>query len=261
MTVQPALFLSHGSPTLPLDDVPARDFLRGLGGKLERPDAIVAVSAHWETDVPTLNAVAQNETIHDFYGFPPALYALEYPAPGAPDLAETVADLIGEAGLRARIDTVRGLDHGAWVPLMLMWPGHDIPVLQLSIQSRLGPGHHVQLGRAIAALRERNILVMASGSFTHNLRALTRQGPVGGEPEWVTRFADWMHAAIAEGRTCDLVSYRNMAPFARENHPTDEHLLPLYVAIGAAGAGPLRAERLHTSTTLGALRMDAYAFH
>ena len=261
--MQPTLFLSHGSPTLPFDDVPARSFIAGLGAQLARPEAIVAVSAHWETDVPTLNAVATNETIHDFYGFQPELYQLQYPAPGAPDLARELADHIGNAGLRSRIDTARGLDHGAWVPLMLMWPEHSIPVVQLSIQSQLGPGHHVQLGRALADLRARNILVVASGSFTHNLRMLNwrgRNSDLADDPEWVTGFADWMHAALIEGRSCDLVAYRNLAPFARENHPTDEHLLPLYVAMGAAGPGA-KATRLHQSTTFGALRMDAYAFN
>lgn len=256
--MQPVLFLSHGSPMLALQDIPARGFMAGLGDALDRPDAVVVISAHWETAVPTVNAVAHNATIHDFYGFPPELYTLTYPAPGAPDLAERIADLLGDAGLRATIDPARGLDHGAWVPLLLMWPQHDIPVLQLSVQSQLGPGHHVQLGRALAALREANILVLASGSFTHNLRALQRT-EAGSEPEWVTHFADWMHAAIMAGRTCDLVSYRRLAPFAVENHPTDEHLLPLFVALGAAGEGA-RPTRIHQSTDLGILRMDSYRF-
>lgn len=260
--MQPTLFLSHGSPMLALQDIPARQFLQDLGPALDRPDAILVISAHWETDVPAVNAVANNATIHDFYGFPPALYQLAYPAPGAPDLAARVADLLGDAGLRAQIDTARGLDHGAWVPLLMMWPEHDIPVLQLSVQSRLGPGHHVQLGRALAALREQNILIVASGSFTHNLRALQRYN-AGPEPEWVTQFADWMHEAIMAGRTCDLVSYRRLAPYAVENHPTDEHLLPLFVALGAAGGGEgiaPKATRIHQSTDLGILRMDSYRF-
>ncbi len=254
--MQPVLFLSHGSPMLALQDVPARDFIRDLGPQLERPDAILVVSAHWETDLPTVNSVAINDTIHDFYGFPQALFDLTYPAPGSFDLASRVADLLGGEGLRASIDPVRGLDHGAWVPLLLMWPGHDIPVVQLSIQSRLGPGHHVQLGKALQALREENVLILASGSFTHNLRALQRGGA---EPDWVKRFADWMHEAIMAKRTCDFVSYRRLAPFAVEAHPTDEHLLPLFVAIGAAGsfAAP---SRIHQSTDLGTLRMDSYRF-
>lgn len=256
--MQPVLFLSHGSPMLALQDIPARAFLSGLGGVLERPDAIVVVSAHWETDAPTVNAVEVNATIHDFFGFPPELFALTYPAPGAPDLALRVADLLGGAGLRASLNPARGLDHGAWVPLLLMWPEHDIPVVQLSIQSHLGPGHHVQLGQALNALRKENVLVLASGSFTHNLRSLHRTVP-GQEPEWVSRFADWMHEAIMADRTCDLIAYRRLAPFAAEAHPTDEHLLPLFVALGAAGAGA-QPTRIHQSTDLGTLRMDSYRF-
>lgn len=255
----PTLFISHGAPTLPLDDVPARDFLAALSRTLPRPRAVLVVSAHWETDVPALNAVEVNETIHDFFGFPPSLYRISYPAPGAPELAERIADLIGAQGMQARLDHRRGLDHGAWVPLSLLYPGHDIPALQLSVQSALGPGHHLQLGRAIAGLRQEGILVLASGSFTHDLSNF-RHGVPEFEPEWVTSFADWFDQALVERRLCDLLAYRSLAPNAVRNHPTDEHLLPLFVALGAAGTDA-RAERLHTSTTFGVLRMDAYAFN
>lgn len=258
--MQPTLFLSHGSPMMAVQDIPARHFLAGLGERLERPAAIVVVSAHWETEVPTLGGMADNATIHDFYSFPAPLYALSYPAPGNPELAARVADQLGRVGLRARVDPARGLDHGAWIPLLLIWPGHDIPVFQLSVQSRLGPGHHLQLGQALAGLRGENVLVLASGSFTHNLRALQRQAaPDQDEPEWVTAFSDWMHEAIMAGRLCDLVAYRSLAPFAAENHPTDEHLLPLFVALGAAGPGAVPT-RIHRSTDLAALRMDSYRF-
>jgi len=254
----PTLFLSHGSPMLALTDSPARDFLAGLGRSLPRPRAIVVASAHWDTETPEVTAPAVNETIYDFQGFPPALSALRYPAPGDPALAAEVAAMLRANGLGAEQDPGRGLDHGAWVPLLLMWPAHDIPVVQLSIQSALGPGHHVQLGRALTQLRRENVLVLASGSFTHNLRALQRSD-AGAEPEWVTRFAEWMDTAIMARRMCDMVSYRRLAPFAAENHPTDEHLLPLFVAIGAGGEGAVPT-RLHSSTDLGVLRMDAYRF-
>lgn len=257
--MQPTLFLSHGSPMLILQDSPARGFLAGLGQELDRPDAVMVVSAHWETAVPTVSAAARPETIHDFHGFPRPLYALTYPAKGAPDLADRLVDLIGAAGLRGHRDPARGLDHGAWIPLLLMWPEHDIPVLQLSVQSALGPGHHLQLGRALEALRRDNVLVIGSGSFTHNLRALQQDAHEGQEPAWVTDFAAWMDAAIMAGRTCDLLSYRRLAPHAEDNHPTEEHLLPLFVALGAAGARA-RPTRMHSSTDLGVLRMDSYRF-
>jgi 4,5-DOPA dioxygenase extradiol len=257
--MQPTLFLSHGSPMMPFEDIPARSFIASLGHTLERPKAILLVSAHWDNDVPTLSAADNLDTIHDFYGFPQQLYALSYPAHGDPALAESIADTLGDAGLRAHTDAARGLDHGAWIPLMLMYPQADIPVIQLSIQSALGPGHHLQLGRALASLREQNILVIASGGFTHNLRSLDRRGG-NDEPVWATEFADWMHNALMANRTCDLVSYRRLAPHAAMAHPTDEHLLPLFVALGAAGPDA-KPQRLHVSTTLGALRLDAYAFN
>ncbi len=255
----PSLFISHGSPMLALRPSPARDFLGGLAALLRRPKAIVVASGHWETEGPEVSGVTVNGTIHDFYGFPPALYAIRYPAPGSPELAEHIARLLHEAGLTAEIDRARGLDHGAWVPLWLMYPGHDIPVLQLALQSRGGPPHHLRLGRAIAALREQDVLVIGSGSFTHNLarpRAPEQDAPA---PPDIVAFADWMHAALTGQRTDDLLDYRSKAPYAALQHPTEEHLLPLFVALGAAGEGA-RATRLHASTTWGTLRMDAYSF-
>jgi 4,5-DOPA dioxygenase extradiol len=247
----PSLFVSHGAPTLPLEDIPARAFLEGLEARIGRPKAILAISAHWETARPAVNAPAVNETIHDFYGFPKPLYALRYPAPSDPALAARVAELTGAA-----IEPERGLDHGAWVPLMLAWPEAEIPVVQLSVQTASGAPHHLDLGRRLAPLREEGVLVLGSGGFTHNLRELDWDGGGAAAPAWVTRFADWVDRALVEGRTDDLVDYRRLAPEAARNHPTEEHFLPLFVALGAGG----RAERLHSSITMGALRMDAYAF-
>lgn len=260
--MMPALFLSHGSPMLAIEAGPARDFLLRLGGELPRPTAIVIASAHWDTQLPTVNAVARNATIHDFSGFGPALQAMTYPAPGSVALAERVTDLLAAQGLDARIDHARGLDHGAWVPMMLMYPAHDIPVIQLSLQSRLGPGHHFQLGKALAPLRQDNILVIGSGSLTHNLQELDAE--LAADPAWVDEFAQWIDAALIAGRLCDLMSWRSRAPHALRNHPSDEHLLPLFVALGAGCGDDEHARpatrRLHSSTTFGTLRMDAYAF-
>jgi 4,5-DOPA dioxygenase extradiol len=255
----PSLFLSHGSPMLPLTEAPARHFLEGLAARLEQPRAILVASAHWETARPAVNAVAVNETIHDFRGFPRPLYALRYPAPGSPELAARVAALLGAAGLPADVDPARGLDHGAWVPLLLMYPEAEIPVLQLSLQPDLGPAHHLRLGQALAPLREEGVLVIGSGSFTHDLSEFRGRALEDPAPGWVTEFADWMDLAIIEGRTADLLDYRARAPFAVKNHPTDEHLLPLFVALGAGGDAP-RPQHLHASATHGVLRMDAYGF-
>lgn len=250
------VFVSHGSPTLLFDEVPARDFLRALGPSLPRPKAILVVSAHWETNIPAVNAVAVNKTIHDFGGFPQILFDQRYPAPGDPALADRIAGLIAGAGFPVGIDTARGLDHGAWVPLKLMYPANDIPVLQLSVQTHLGPAHHLRLGEALRPLTDEGVLILASGSFTHDLRSVSWRGP-NEAPDWVTEFADWMTTTLAEGRVDDLVNYRRLAPHAARNHPTEEHILPLFVALGAGG---LHARMLHASLTFSVLRMDAYAF-
>jgi 4,5-DOPA dioxygenase extradiol len=258
----PPLFVSHGAPTLPMTDTPARHFLSRLAGHLpRRPKAILAVSAHWETETPAVSAMPVNTTIHDFYGFPEALYELRYDAPGAPMLAAEVARLLQDAGLAASIDAHRGLDHGAWVPLLLAWPDADVPVIQLSLQTELGPAHHLAIGRALAPLAERDVLIMGSGSFTHDLSEFRtyRHAIDAPEPDWVRDFALWFDQALAEDRVDDLVGYRGLAPHAARNHPTEEHLLPLFVALGAAGEGA-RAERLHSSTTHAVLRMDVYSF-
>jgi 4,5-DOPA dioxygenase extradiol len=255
----PALFLSHGSPMLALTDSPARDFLRGLGKTLGKPSAIVVASAHWETEVPTFNSVAVNATIHDFYGFPPALYDILYQPPGAPELAAKAAKLLRQADLASAIDTERGLDHGAWVPLSLMYPAADIPVIQVGLQPDLSPRHYLRIGLALSALREENVLVIGSGSFTHNLSRLRREPMDGPQPPDVVAFSEWFDAALRGGEVEALLRYRQSAPFAERQHPTDEHLLPLFVALGAAGTQPA-AERLHTSAMYSSLRMDAYAF-
>jgi len=255
----PSLFLSHGAPTLPLTDAAAAAFLGKLGGRLERPSAVLVISAHWETAQPTVNAVSRNETIHDFYGFPRPLYELRYPAPGAPDRATQIAELLQAAGFDCKTDERRGLDHGAWVPLLLMYPGADIPVLELSVQPQLGPAHHLRLGSALAPLRQDGVLIIGSGSLTHDLSEFRGQGVNAPAPAWVDGFADWFSARLREGRIDELLDYRRQAPYARKNHPTEEHLLPLFVALGAGGE-EARCEPLHVSVMHAILRMDVYAF-
>lgn len=256
----PAIFVSHGSPMLAIEPAEARDFLATLPQVLpERPKAILVISAHWERLRPAVSAPPFNETIHDFGGFPPALYQLQYPAPSSSALAKRVAALLAAGGVPTDIDTRRGLDHGAWVPLMVAWPGADIPVIQLSVQTGLGPEHHYRLGQLLAPLRDEGVLIVGSGSFTHDLSSFRSSGGRIDAPEqdWVHRFAEWMAAALRGGRVDDLLNYRRLAPEAAHNHPTEEHLLPLFVALGA---GETKVEHLHQSTTYGILRMDAFAF-
>jgi 4,5-DOPA dioxygenase extradiol len=254
----PAIFVSHGSPTLPLDDVPARAFLKGLGASLPRPKAILVASAHWETKAPAVSLAKTPATVHDFYGFPEPLYALSYPAPGAPDIAAKAVALLAAAGFAAEGDPAQGLDHGAWVPLMLAWPDADIPVAQVAIQPQLGPAHHVALGRALAPLRDEGVLIVGSGGMVHNLRSLA-WGGTGPTPVWAKEFDDWFAERLAAGDEDALVDYRVRAPHAAMAHPRDEHLIPLYVAYGAGGKGA-SATRLHGSFTHGALSLAAYSF-
>ena len=259
--MQPALFLSHGSPMLVLEPCPARDFLRGLGQTLPRPDAIIVASAHWQTAAPTLGSAENPPTIHDFYGFPQALFRITYPAPGAPALAARAAELLAASGLPAQLDPARGLDHGVWAPLILAWPQADIPVVPIALQHGQsadfdGPAHHAALGAALAPLRADNILLLGSGSFTHDLRSLDRRG-TDAPPDPITEaFSSWMDTNLRANDRAALLDYRARAPDAARLHPTDEHLLPLFFAAGAGGA----ATRIHSSSTYGSLRMDAYSF-
>lgn len=255
----PALFVSHGAPTLALEPGPTRGFLAQLGAGFERPKSILSVSAHWETAAPAISRAQRPETIHDFYGFPEALYAMRYPAPGAPDLAVRVATLLVQSGFTASSNEERGLDHGAWVPLMLMYPDADIPVTQLSVQSRLGPQHHWRIGEALKPLRDEGVLIVASGSVTHNLREFGRHQYDSPPPDWVSGFNDWLHDRMVSMDQEALLQYRTLAPHAVRNHPSEEHLLPLFTAAGAATSGS-RPRRLHAAYTYGVIGMDAWRF-
>ena len=191
------------------------------------------LSAHWGTAQPVASIATRPETIHDFYGFPRALYELRYPAPGAPELGNRAAELLERAGIPAATDDY-GLDHGAWVPLLLMFPEADVPVAQLSIQPRLDAAHHYRVGRALRDLRDEGVMIVGSGQITHNLRA----ADFGARPEdadpRVTEFTDWFEARLAERDIDALLDYRRRAPHAVLMHPTDEHLLPVFSALGAA---------------------------
>lgn len=252
----PTLFISHGAPDLPLRSSPATSFLQTLGQQLAKPQAVLVISAHWNTEQPTASSALQPETIYDFGGFPSDLYRLSYPSPGAPKLAERVVELLQAVGLESfRSD--RGLDHGAWSPLLLMYPAADIPVTQLSIQPHLSPAHHLTVGRALQSLRQESVLIVASGSATHNLRKFGRYAFDASPTQQVTRFSEWLTRTIQAGDEQALLNYRRLAPDAGYNHPTGEHLLPLFVALGA-GSG--KGIELHSSYTYGVLSMAAYAF-
>ncbi|MDP2621649.1 MAG: class III extradiol ring-cleavage dioxygenase [Hyphomicrobiales bacterium] len=261
MTEFPTLFVSHGAPNMILHNVPARDFLSRYGDELGRPEAVLVVSAHFETSAPALTTDPNPKMIYDFTGFEPELYEMTYPAPGAPDLAGRAADLLAAAGFPAVPARNRGFDHGAWVPLKLLYPKADVPVVELSVQPRRDAEHHVRVGRAIAPLRRDGVLIVGSGVLTHNLGEM-RRGEYAEDapaPDWVVAFGDWMHEKIEAGAIDELAAYRDKAPHAEKNHPTEEHILPLFTALGAAGVAA-RGKRVHSSHSLGVLQMDAYAF-
>jgi 4,5-DOPA dioxygenase extradiol len=255
----PVLFVSHGSPRLLIEDTDARDFLSGYAKTLGKPRAIVIASAHFGTSRPAVEGSAQPGMIYDFGGMP-ELRQLVYPAPGDPVVAMKIAGLLQAAGFAPAIVQGHGYDHGTWVPLMLLYPDADIPVVQLAVQPHLGPEHHVALGRALASLKDENLLVIGSGSATHNLEEFYYGAHAPDQPAltWVKDFTDWMHDKVIAGDEDELVRYRALAPHAEKNHPTEEHILPLFIALGAsAGAA---AKRVHSSYRNGVLSMDTYAF-
>ena len=254
----PVVFLSHGAPTIALEDSSDTRAWRQLATELPRPAAILVISAHWDTHAPAVSATPAPETIHDFFGFPRELYQLRYPAPGAPELASQVMRQLSLAGLSCDTDVERGLDHGAWVPLKWMYPEADIPVTQLSVQSHLGARHHLQIGRALAALRESGVLLLASGGIVHNLRELEWHLRGSHQPtDWANTFNEWIAERVESGDVEELVEYRRLAPAATRAHPTEEHFDPFFVALGAGGPS---ARRLSLGFDLGTLGMDGYVF-
>lgn len=262
----PPVFISHGSPMTALEPRAAGRFMQQLGPALERlagrPSAILAISAHTLAAQPMLLAAPQHDTVHDFSGFPPELYELRYDAPGAPALARQAQGLMQAAGIAVHAAPDGGLDHGIWTPLRFMFPAARIPVLPLAWGPNTSPQQLFELGHALAPLAQDGVLVMATGSFTHNLQRVFASGRQNADapPTLVSaEFCDWFAQRGAERDWTALFDYRRQAPHAVLMHPTDEHLLPWFVAAGAGGRHDA-ALRLHRSVVHGDLAMDAYAF-
>ena len=258
-TPLPTLFLSHGSPMHAVQSGEAGRAWREIAARVPRPRAILMASAHWETSVPMLTGSERPQTIHDFGGFPDALYRIRYAAPGAPDLARRAVELLRVEGIAAGIDGSRGLDHGAWVPLLQMYPDADVPVVQLSLQTELGPQHHLRVGRALAPLANEGVLVIGSGHATHNLRDWMAQREGGQPMPYAQAFAQWLHDTLLKQDANELVAYRERAPGAVRAHPSEEHFLPIFVALGAAGEGAT-PEPVLRAFEGSALALDAYLF-
>ena len=262
----PTLFVSHGSPLHALQAGRAGAAWAALGRQLPRPKALLIASAHWDSEWPMLTTGRRPETIHDFGGFPPALYELRYAAPGSPEVAQRAIDLVRAAGITANGNGCRGLDHGAWVPLLHMYPQADVPAVQISLQTRLGAAHHLRLGEILAPLRDEGVLIVGSGHLTHNLREWiaharenrTTLAETEVEP-YVREFGAWVDRALRTDDRASLARWKELAPNATRAHPSDEHFLPLPFALAAAGPAP-RVERLDLGVDSGVLAMDAYAF-
>ncbi|MDP2746833.1 class III extradiol ring-cleavage dioxygenase [Pseudomonas sp.] len=252
----PSLFISHGSPMLALQPGASGPTLARLASQLPKPRAIVVVSAHWESHELRVGSAAQPRTWHDFGGFPAELYQVQYPAPGNPTLAADILQLLAAANLPAQLDAERPLDHGVWVPLSLMYPQADIPVVQVSLPSQQGPALQRQVGKALASLRTQGVLLIGSGSITHNLGELDWHADPDVIEPWAQAFRDWIVEKLTEQDHAALQDYRRQAPFAVRNHPSDEHLLPLFFAEGAGEQFKVE----HSGFTLGALGMDIYSF-
>ena len=252
-----SVFISHGSPMHALQPGAAGEAWKALAKRLPRPRAILIASAHWETKLPMLTGSDKPETVHDFYNFPEPLYRLRYPAPGAPEVAKRAQSLLKDAGFTAAIDGCRGLDHGAWSPLLYMYPDADIPVVQISVQPELGPRHHVALGTSLKKLSEEGVLIIGSGHMTHNLRDWARGQ--GAPAPYAREFQQWVKEKIDSREIDGLIDYRSRSPHGVRAHPTDEHFLPLFFALGAA-SGKARPERVYDAIDSGVLAMDAYLF-
>lgn len=253
MARMPSVFVSHGSPMIAIEDNEHRAFLAGLAARFPRPAAILSVTAHWETPSSRLNATAQPGTLYDFGGFPEELYRLDYPAPGLPALAERAAAALRTAGIEAATEQRPKRDHGTWIPLLLAFPQADIPVVELSVQPSRDVRHHLAVGRALVPLRDDGVLILGSGNTTHNLRDFFQPDPDIPAGYW-DLFADWLAMVVASGDAEALADWMTSAPFADRAHPSDDHFLPLAVAMGA-GNGPGR--RIHAGADR-ALRMDAF---
>jgi 4,5-DOPA dioxygenase extradiol len=260
-TLRPVLFVPHGSPMFALQPGAAGSAMSDLVARLPMPRAIVVVSPHWETTDPTVGTATRLETIHDFGGFDPRLFEIQYPATGCPEAAQQVVAALQAAGLPVATDAQRGLDHGAWVPLRQMFPDADVPVVPLSVQHHGGPQHAWRVGQALAPLAQQGFLIIGSGNVTHNLRDWQIVSMTGQPtPAYVQQFADWVHAQMTGRQTQALLNYRQTQPAGQQAHPRDEHLLPLFTALGAAGADA-QPEAFYRGIYDHVIAMDGYAFH
>ena len=251
----PGLFISHGSPMLALNPEQVGPSLNRLSLNLPKPQAIVVMSAHWESQALEVSTAVRPETWHDFRGFPPELYEMRYPAPGDPQFAEEILHLLAEAHLTAHANSTRPRDHGVWMPLLHMYPEADIPVVEISLPMNMSADEIYKIGQALAPLREKQILLIGSGSITHDLRELSWNGDNNNVPEWASTFRNYVVNKLTHSDYDAILDWSNI-PFVQRNHPTIEHFAPLFFAMGTG----TRFSVVHSSFSMGALGMDMYRF-
>jgi 4,5-DOPA dioxygenase extradiol len=253
----PVLFVSHGAPTFAIEPGLLGPELNALGERLHDIKAVLVVSPHWQTRDVTVMTTQSPETVHDFGGFPSDLYSLQYPVAGHAELAKETIRLLNGAGFKAGSDDRRGLDHGAWVPLMHLFPQAKVPVFQVSMPFNLDTQKALKLGQALAPLRDQGLLILASGAMTHNLYDYRQAG--ARPAAYAEEFAAWVQQRVLARETTQLMDYRTLAPHAERAHPSEEHFLPLLVATGAASESDEVSE-LHGGICNGAISMDSYAW-
>jgi 4,5-DOPA dioxygenase extradiol len=255
-----ALFVPHGAPTFALDPGAAGVAMSKLASQLQTPRAIIVVSPHWDTAIPTVSTATQLETIYDFFGFPDELYRIKYPATGCPEGALEVVNALQKRFSQVATDPARGLDHGAWTPLRQMFPDADIPIIAVSIQSHAGTAHALAMGEALQELTHQGFLVIGSGNITHNLGDYRMAAMQGGQtPAYVQTFADWVEAQLTTQNLQNLVDYRQHSREGVRSHPAEDHLLPLFVALGAAGKDA-SAKAFYRGISSYVIAMDGYTF-
>jgi 4,5-DOPA dioxygenase extradiol len=251
----PGLFISHGSPMLALNPEQVGPALERLAYNLPKPRAIIVMSAHWESNDLEVNTGIRPSTWHDFRGFPPELYQLRYPAPGEPQLAEEILKSFADAGLSAHANSTRQRDHGVWMPLLHMYPEADIPVVAVSLPMHMTAQQIYHVGQTLSHLRHSQVLLIGSGSITHNLRALSWNGENSAVPKWASSFRNYVVHKLSHN-DYDVVLDWPTIPYLEQNHPTLEHLAPLFFAMGTG----TRFNVVHSSFSMGALGMDIYRF-
>jgi 4,5-DOPA dioxygenase extradiol len=257
----PSFFIAHGAPLLAIEDNEYTQFLNELGQSLPKPRAIVLFSAHWESSTQQVSDVDEFETIYDFGGFPEALYRIKYPAKGSKEISKEIEELFTKLDIPFDVDTKRGLDHGAWVVLRMLYPNADIPVISMSVNPNLTPEEQYKIGKSLAGLREKDVLIIGSGGTVHNLRALKMAGDTGEIDQWAIEFEDWLAQHVNNWDVESLFSYDSLAPNANLAVPPygNEHFVPIFYAMGAADKEKT-AKLIHRSFRYGNLSHSVWQF-